>query len=185
MGSSATKRKPIIIGTGFSTAAVIVFALISVFVTSHHVNEAKRYNEQYKKANLAVMFRVTTVLNGTPSEGLSYVALNRNNALNEIEQSREAVNYFAKIHWQWQMSSEISYVRDSTDNELAYLDAVEKLFRAETESQLKDEISAVKLSGSDKFSEYGFQKSLERFIKRLHELDDPQNRQPGDIFVWL
>lgn len=42
MGSSTKSRKPIVIGSGFVTAAVIAFALFSVLMTSHHVDESER-----------------------------------------------------------------------------------------------------------------------------------------------
>ena len=185
MGSSTKSRKPIMIGSGFVTAAVIAFALFSVLMTSHHVDESERYSEQYKKANLSVMFYVTTVLNGTSSEGLSYVTLNRYNALKSIEQSREAVDYFAKIHPPLRLSSAIGLVRDAADSERAFLDAAEKLFRAETESQLEDGISAVKQSSAGKTSEYGFSNSVAKFMEQLDKYTNPRYSHEGDFFIWL
>lgn len=185
MGSSTKSRKPIVIGSGFGTAAVIAFALFSVLMTSHHVSESERYSEQYKKANLSVMFLITAIPSDTPSAALKYVTENRDNALKSIEQSREAVDYFTKIHPPLRLSSAIGLVREAADSERAYLDAAEKLFRAETKTELADGLSAVKQSSSGKTSVYGFSNSVARFMEQLDKYTNSRYSQEGVFFVWL
>ena len=182
------RRKPIIIGLilVFLFVAGTVLAFLAVYITRKHISETKRYNEQYKSADNAVMLHISAVMDGASSDGLSYVAKNRNTALKEIKQSREAVDYFANIHTPRSLSSAIGLVRDAADSERTYLNAAEKLFRAETESQLEDGISAVKQSDIVKSSSNGFANAVAGFMKRLEQLESVKDKDKDDpVFIWL
>lgn len=182
------KRKPLI--TGFVLVLLFLagtaIAFLAVYITQNHIDETKRYNNQYKNADNAVVLHLAAVMDGTPSAALNYVAANRDNALNCIKQSREAVDYFAGIKPPRSLGSAIYLVRKSADSERAYLDAAEKVFRAETESQLEDGLSAVKQSGIAKNSSNGLSNAIAGFMERLEQLTSSIYRDEDDsVFIWL
>ncbi|MBD5112045.1 MAG: hypothetical protein HDT42_05840 [Ruminococcaceae bacterium] len=182
------KHKSIIIGLilVFLFVAGTVLAFLAVYITQNHISETKRYNEQYKSADNAVMLHLAAVMDGTSSDGLSYVAKNRNTALKEIEQSREAVDYFAGIDPPRRLSSEMYAIKKSEDSERAYLNAAEKVFRAETESQLEDGLSAVKQSDTAKNPRNRFSNAVADFMKRLEQLTSSKYKDEDDpVFIWL
>ncbi len=170
----------------FLFVAGTVLALLAVYITHNHIDETKRYNSQYKSADNAVMLHLAAVMDVTSSAALNYVAENRNDALKYIEQSREAVDYFAGINPPRRLSSEIYAIKKAEDSERAYLNAAEKVFRAETESQLEDGLSAVKQSGIAKSSSNGFSNTVAGFMERLEQLTSSKYRDEDDaVFVWL
>lgn len=182
------KRKPLI--TGFVLVLLFlagtVIAFLAVYITENHINEAKRYNSQYKSADNAVMLHITAIMDGTSSAALNYVAANRNDALKFIKQSREAVDYFTGIKPPRSLGSAIYLVRKSADSERTYLDAAEKVFRAETELQLEDGLSAVKQSSVVKNSSNGFSNAVAGFMERLEQLTSSKYKDEDDpVFVWL
>lgn len=179
------KDNPVItkIGMALPYILALTYLLTAVFATRKHIEDTNRYYRQYGAAYVWLHNDLNKIKKSTGTNRINTVISTREEALAELKNMREAVDYFEKIKPPKSLRDEHEAILYTISDERELLDALERVYRSETEEQLAENLSGIPMY-NEKLFYSGFLSAQSAFKK---ELDRLSTKQLGrrNYFTWI
>lgn len=178
------KDNPIItkIGMALPFILAVTYLLTAAISTRKHIEDTNRYYKQYA----AAFVRLNNKLDKIKSDSfnrINTVISTREEALAEIEDLRESVDHFEKIKPPRSLRDEHKAILNTISDERELLDALERVYRSETEKQLAENLSKIPMY-NEKLFYSGFPSALLAFKEELDRLSAKQFGR-RNYFTWI
>lgn len=181
------KDSPIIKKLAAALPFVIAAALaIAAFMaTNRHVEETKDNYKEYIAALGELNGYLSKVIKANGSAQISTVSSLRNDAAKEIEKVRKAAEYFEKLKTPKCLRDDHEELMRSISKEHEYIGAVESVFNARTNDQMKQALSKIPDYVTYQSSSSGFPMSLAKFIAAVDREQEHARKSKRSVFVWI
>lgn len=171
------------IGMALPHILAVTYLLTAIFATRWHINDTNRYYKQYGAAYVWLKNDLDGIKRSNGADRINTVISDRDKALAELENMREAVDHFEKIKPPKSLRDEHEAILDTISDERKLLDALERVYRSETEEQLAENLSAVPML-NEKLFYSGFLSAQSAFKKELDRLSAKQLGR-RNYFTWI
>lgn len=179
------KDNPIVtkIGMALPYILAVTYLLTAVFATRWHINDINRYYKQYGTAYVWITNDLIKLKRSNGTDRINTVISDRDKALAELENMRGAVDHFEKIKPPKSLRDEHEAVLDTISGERELLDALERVYRSETEEQLAENLSRIPMF-DEKLFYSGFLSAQSAFKKELDRLSEKKIGR-RNYFTWI
>lgn len=171
------------VGTALPFILAVTYLLTAAIATRKHIEDTDHYYRQYGAAFVRLNNDLNTIKKSSGKSRINILASNRDKALEELENMREAVDYFGKIKPPHNLRDEHEAILNTISDERVLLDALERVYNSQTEKQLSENLSAVPMY-DEKLFYSGFPSALSAFKEELERLS---TKKPGrrNYFTWI
>ena len=131
------------IGAALPFVLAVTYILTSAIATRKHIEDTDHYYRQYRAAFLRINNDLNTIQRSNKASRINILASNRDTMLAELKNMRESVDYFGKIKPLGCLREEHREILSTISDERELLDALERVYRSETEEQLAENLSGI------------------------------------------